>query len=152
MVIYARVVMDPEAAIDELIHVVNKSGDINPLIEYLADHERPITPKLREFIAAKLQKTSKRKKKKLVHFYPDKVYEDNINCMRALIDFAENSDDLRSRELAWNMVKALSPDGVLCPETKGEKTELAERMTARVFGNMTENQLEERVTQRKRKK
>jgi len=152
MVAYARVVMNPETAIDELIHIVEKSGDINPLIEYVADHDRPITPKLREFIAAKLQKTSGRKKKKLVHCYPDKVYEDHINLWRGVIDFADNSDDPELRNIAWRIVKELAGGAAQCPETKGEKTELAKRMTARLFGNMTESQLDERITQRKRKK
>ncbi len=151
MAIYTRVVINPETAIDELIHIVNKSGDINPLIEYLADHDRPITPKLREFIATKLQNTSKRKKKKLIHCYPDQVYKDHINCWRGVIDAAENAEDPELRKIAWRVINKLAPDEVQCPETKGEKTKLAQRITARLFGNMTEDQLEERVIQRKRK-
>lgn len=143
---YKRVIGESKEAIEEFIYLVKKSNDLELLANYLEDPERPITPELRKFITSELRRLpSNRKKKPVFQCYPREVYQTFLNNMISWIATAETNPDI------WSCSKRIFPKEIQeNPRnlTKGERTELAKKLTASNF-KLTPSQLDEILTPRK---
>ncbi len=143
---YKRVLGESKEAIEEFIYLVKKSGDYELLSNYLEDNEKTVTPELRKFIASELRRLPlKRKKKPMLQCYPREVYQTFFNNMMAWIVTAETNEDI------WNCSKRIFPKEIQeNPRklSKGERTELAKKLTASNF-KLTQSQLDEILIPRK---
>ncbi len=157
---------------EKVILKLIKHADSAPLLEYLADHSKPITPDLRNIIreyivrlnkvgaelGKELKKLDKRKEKNPALNHPPEFYRIFLKVNETLLQQAthEPNDDLKTkktRDRVWNNLKTKLPDEFVKnpPIERGEITEAAKRLTEQAFG-ITKYQLDERLRKSRRLK